>query len=33
MLKVLLEYGFDDHLVEVIHRLYTNTLGQVLRDN
>ena len=33
MLEVLLEYGIDEHLVEVICRLYTNTLGQVVGDN
>ena len=33
MLEVLLEYGIDKHLVEVIRRLYTNMLGQVVGDN
>ena len=33
MLEVLLEYGIDKHLVEVIRRLYINTLGQVAGDN
>ena len=33
MLEVLLEYGIDKHIVEVIRRLYTNTLGQVAGDN
>ena len=33
MLEVLLEYGIDEHLVEVICRLYTNMLGQVAGDN
>ena len=33
MLEVLLEYGIDKHIVDVIRRLYTNTLGQVAADN
>ena len=33
MLEVLLKNGIDKNLVEVIRRLYTNTLGQVLGDN
>ena len=33
MLEVLLEYGIDKHLVEVIRRLYTNTLEQVAGDS
>ena len=33
MLEVLLKYGINKHLVKVIHRLYTNTLGQVVGDN
>ena len=33
MLEVLLEYGIDKYLVEVIHRLYTNTLEQVAGNN
>ena len=32
MLEVLLKYGIDEHLVEVILRLYTNMLGQVAGD-
>ena len=33
MLQVLLEYGIDKHIVEVIRRLYVNTLGKVAGDN
>ena len=33
MLEVLLKFGIDKHLVEVIHRLYSNAQGQVAGDN
>ena len=33
MLEMLLEYGIDKHLPEVICRLYTNMQGQVVGDN
>ena len=33
MLQVLLDYGIDKHIVEVIRRLYVNTLVYVAGDN